>query len=211
MRNIRRQCGCLIREQCANQTDGAQRDKHTQADGGRGPQSASPEELYQRREDEGQQDSQRDRNQDVLRDVQRRYHNRRHGNSDEGPELGRRRSGHTRRRVDAPEVCSLIFPVLVVAGELLLIGHWVDALQGLGPTVRASQVNAARPNRAKWPRSNMTSGAGSGKGRISNQLVPSMARDRCRAKHSVCYRGCAFLSAVWCDSHQGLSGEGRYG
>ena len=52
VRDIGRQGGGLTPEQRANQTDGSQRDKHTQRDRGGPPQSDPPKDIDQRREDE---------------------------------------------------------------------------------------------------------------------------------------------------------------
>ena len=133
VRDIGRQRRGLTPEQRANQTDGAQRDKHTQRDGGSPPQSDPPKEIDQRREDEGQQDGQRHRDEDVLSDVERRNDDRPHDDRDQSPELRRRRGGNTGRRLERPQLRNPVVPMIVVARQLLLIRHSMNVLQRLRP------------------------------------------------------------------------------
>ena len=154
MRDIGRQGGGLTPEQRADQTDGSQRDEHTQRDRGGPPQSDPPKEIDQRREDEGQHDGQRDGDEDVLRDVQRRNNDRSHGDRDQRPELRRRRGGNTGRGLERPQLRSPVCPIIVVARQLLLIGHGMNVLQGLRPT-RGSRCarSKGRPVRSDRGRS----------------------------------------------------------
>jgi hypothetical protein len=129
MRDIGRQGGGLTPEQRADQADTAQRDEHTHGDRSGSPQSDSLKHINKRREDEGQHDGQRNGNKNVLSDVQRRNHDRTDSDRDQGPELRRGRGGDTGRVLQPPQFRSPVCPIVVVARQLLRIGHDMNVLQ----------------------------------------------------------------------------------